>query len=1203
MKSESLKLSDVVSVGSRFGRSVNIERDYDKQVSLEGYVLTTTARATLHRLAQAQIDESASRAWTLTGPYGSGKSAFALFAAKALSTSSSDDVQIARNLIKTQDKELWHSLFDRRRKNALGHQGLCPVLVSGSREPINKALLRGLESAIEHYWPSSPPLLLVEVRSLLSAIEMGEVVPGRKVVEMFEEMARRVGSSRKSGVGLLIVADELGKLLEYAATHPTVSDIFVLQELAEATKRKSDHPIFLITVLHQAFDRYIERLGRTQKEEWMKVQGRFEDIAFQEPTEQILRILAEAIHHQGSSSHVQILNDYGCTLARKAWTIGLIGGTKRDEIIKVLGKCAPLHPTVALVLGYLFRRIGQNERSLFAFLSSREPYGFQEFLSNTEWSRKHPEMLRLDALYDYVTTALGSALYAQADGKKWAEIESALNRAKDATELEIRLIKTIGLLRIVGDIGTLTSSHLVLKFAFENDKIKANDVEEALDRLQQRSIIIHRRYNNAFSLWEGSDIDIEAKLKEARTHIDPNESLAQSLTKYFKPRPVVARRHSLETGTLRFFGVRYADLTSFDPALQEPLGDTDGLILYAIALNADELKALNKKASDPSMDSYPQVAIAIPQETAGLREAIFEVACLRWVRDKTPELEGDRTARNELQARAAKAEAVVERLLQSFFQTSTIRSTTTKRGCRWYRKGEQIEVHSERALQEYISQICDEVFDRTPVLRNELVNRRHLSSSAAAARRDLIASMLHSGDKNRLGIEGYPPHASMYFSMLQEPGMHREENGKWGFFPPKKDADAGTKSVWEAIDHFFAETEVERRPVKELFDLLAHPPFGIKSGPLPIIFCAALLHYDTEIALYEQGSFVPSLSTAVFERLVKSPERFQVQRCRVAGVRAAIFERFANVILQKPANFFGEKINVLSVVRPLTRFANSLPAYTRNTQRLSKTALQVRGALFEAREPDQLLFSHLPRACGLDPFVADDVRDSAEVDLFFQRLRRALAELQRAYDDLLSELESLLIAAFSLHGTGAEARSELKERAQPLIDLTIEPKLKSFIIRLIDDGLDLVGWIEAIATFLATKPPASWYDTDIARFEVSLAEVTRSFLHIELLSFELKKPGAEVSRSDNELLRLGITALNEPERERVVIISRQDHLLVERAEAAIEQTFEAAGLGGKADLRLAVLAKLSQKLLHQLDESNENNAVRPSKKRGRPRKA
>lgn len=1195
MTTESLKLSDVVSVGSRFGRSVNLERDFDEHVSLDGYVLTTTARSALHRLTQVQLDESACHAWTITGPYGSGKSAFALFAATALSTSSSDEVQKARNLIKEHDKDLWHSLFDGRRKNALGRQGLCPVLVSGSREPINKALLRGLESAIEHHWPSSPPLLLIEVRALLKAIDAGESVTGRQVVEVFEETARKVGSSRKSGTGLLIVIDELGKLLEYSAAYPTESDIFVLQELAEATKRQTDYPILLITVLHQAFDRYVERLGRAQKEEWMKVQGRFEDIAFQEPTEQILRILSEAIHHHGPAAHVQTLHQYGRGLARKACSLGLTpSSVKKDDLLDVLGGCLPLHPTVAILLGHLFRRIGQNERSLFAFLSSREPFGLQDFIFNSEWTKKLPELLRLDTLYDYVTTALGSALYAQTDGKKWAEIESSLNRAKDATELELRLIKAIGLIRVIGDVGNLTSSHVVLEFAFEDEKTKASDIGKALERLQQRSMIIYRRYNSAFTLWEGSDVDIESKLKDARTHIDPNESLALSLTKYFNPRPIVARRHSFESGTLRFFKVRYVDITSFDNALDEPLGNADGLILYTIPLSDDELKAFSDRATDSKMERYPQVAIAIPQETMGLREAIFEVACLRWVRDKTPELEGDRTARNELQARLAKADATVELLLQAFFDSSATRlASAGKQGCKWYRKGERVTVKSERALQEYISEICDEVFNRAPVLRNELINRRHLSSAAAAARRELISAMLHRGDHENLAIEGYPPHASIYFSVLQETGMHRLEKGRYGFYPPKESADSGTKGLWEAIDLFFAETEVERRSVADLFDLLSQPPFGIKSGPLPILFCAALLHYDTEIALYEQGSFVPSLSTAVFERLLKSPDRFQVQRCRVAGVRAAIFERFANVILQKPDNFLGEKVNVLSVVRPLTRFANNLPAYTRNTQRLSKIAIRVRGALFEAREPDQLLFIQLPNACGLEPFSSDDSRDISEIDLFFKRFRGALAELQRAYDDLLNELEGLLIAAFSLRGTGGDAHRELMDRAQPLLDLTVEPKLKSFIIRVTDDGLDRVGWIEAIATFLATKPPASWLDLDMARFEVGLAEVTRSFLHIELLSFELKKPGRSLSRSEHELMRLGVTTLTEPERQRVVIISHEERLLVERAENSVDLALEALGISDNTELRLAVLAKVSRKLLERLEES-DGHTIRTS---------
>lgn len=177
---EAVGLSDVVHVGSRFGRSVNLERDFYDQVSLDSYVLTTTARDSLRHLADAYSNATAARAWTLTGAYGSGKSAFALFAAKVLCSKANGDAQIARNLIKEHDKELWRNLFDRRRKVGLGNEGLCPVLVSGSREPINRALLRGLLTSIEHFWARNPPLLLAEVKQLLERVEKGEIIPSRQ---------------------------------------------------------------------------------------------------------------------------------------------------------------------------------------------------------------------------------------------------------------------------------------------------------------------------------------------------------------------------------------------------------------------------------------------------------------------------------------------------------------------------------------------------------------------------------------------------------------------------------------------------------------------------------------------------------------------------------------------------------------------------------------------------------------------------------------------------------------------------------------------------------------------------------------------------------------------------------------------------------------------------------------------------------------
>ena len=71
--------------------------------------------------------------------------------------------------------------------------------------------------------------------------------------------------------------------------------MFVLQTLAEFADRSAKTPLFLMTILHQAFELYAERAGKSQQEEWAKVQGRFEDIAFLESTEQVLRLVGTAL--------------------------------------------------------------------------------------------------------------------------------------------------------------------------------------------------------------------------------------------------------------------------------------------------------------------------------------------------------------------------------------------------------------------------------------------------------------------------------------------------------------------------------------------------------------------------------------------------------------------------------------------------------------------------------------------------------------------------------------------------------------------------------------------------------------------------------------------------------------------------------------------------------------------------------------------
>ena len=68
----------------RFLRSVRLERDINEPDALDGYSLTAQARTVLRRMLASLLASGTERAWTLTGPYGSGKSAFTLFLTRLL---------------------------------------------------------------------------------------------------------------------------------------------------------------------------------------------------------------------------------------------------------------------------------------------------------------------------------------------------------------------------------------------------------------------------------------------------------------------------------------------------------------------------------------------------------------------------------------------------------------------------------------------------------------------------------------------------------------------------------------------------------------------------------------------------------------------------------------------------------------------------------------------------------------------------------------------------------------------------------------------------------------------------------------------------------------------------------------------------------------------------------------------------------------
>ena len=202
-----------------------------------------------------------------------------------------------------------------------------------------------------------------------------------------------------------------------------------------------------------------------------------------------------------------------------------------------------------------------------------------------------------------------------------------------------------------------------------------------MEILEGGSIVIYRRYNDAYALWEGSDVDIEARLREAAAQLDPNLRLPTALSALMQPQLLIARRHLFVTGTLRYFAVRYTDLEGFDAELQMPSDDTDGLVLYTLPTSELEAEQLVKKATEASVADREEVLIAIPQSIGFLRDAVLELWCLGWVEENTPGLAGDGTARRELRSRRTEAEREISDQLALPFWRKYSFSSSGGRSC------------------------------------------------------------------------------------------------------------------------------------------------------------------------------------------------------------------------------------------------------------------------------------------------------------------------------------------------------------------------------------------------------------------------------------------------------------------------------------------------------------------------------------------
>lgn len=1113
------RLSDVISLKRRYSRSINLERDLSLVDSVFGYIPTAWTLEVIERILAALSVPHSIKAWTITGVYGTGKSAFAHFLT-SLVAPKHDPISMNARKVLEQYTGTDHPLI-LKLSNVLPASGMLRAVATAQREPLSYTIVRALCKGCELFWGSD--YSYTQIYTVLNQLQMhmqeSQQIPNQAVLNCLAQL------SLEANVEILLLIDELGKSLEYAAWHQESDDLYLLQQLAELPRDKLAPKIFIIGLLHQAFAEYAQNVTKLQRNEWSKIQGRFEDIPFVATNEHILHLMSQAIEHTQAQNWEDFLYHWAAIWQKtlSAYGIDLDQG---QLSLKSFAHLYPLHPIAALTLPLLCNRYAQNDRSLFTFLSSQEPYSFATFLQETIAQNEHSSTLRLDRVYDYFLEASNIISLAKVSSQRWIEIRS---RIVDAAHLEIDLVatlKTIGLLNLVSSASRIRATRQLVIYALTENPSNEQEIQhwdDVIQELVKRGLITYRKQLDELRIWEGSDFDVEQAIVTAME--TEQSSVAAILNRTQPLSPCIAQRHSYKTGTLRYFERCYVDTYKDLITLKTSNSESTGIIVYWLGNNSPE------KCAVSTIDEKPLILLG-GTNISRIDAVSREYAALLAIEASTPQLQSDGVARREVRQRLIQITHLLNDLLaQSFL------SGNHTLFC--YSGGARLSIGTQKDFQRHLSEVCDKLYLQTPTLWNELINRKELTSQGAKARRELIEAMLTNESRERLDLLGNGPEVSIYMSLLHRTGIHRYIQNQWLFTDPHEQT---IQSAWQAIEGFCLDARMQAESLDRLYTKLESPPYGMKKGPIPVLLAAVLLKHADDISVYQDGTFLPLLRADHFELLVKQPARFAVKHFEIAGLRLQAFKELALTLRSSKsssASLLLRNSTILSIVKPLIQFGSSLPTYTVKTKQLSKEALAVREALRSAKEPDELLFTILPQACGLAAIGVTDNQSDTSIQRFKKILIQSIQELQSAYDGLVDKCKNLVYNTFAVRSDITKIREDLRVRAQYLREHCIEPQMKSFIVAAVSDTTDEQEWLEALLMIIADKPATSWSDEDTARFEIRLSNLARRFIHLEAIQRE----AYQVISLGFDVQRITITKPDGFEENHVVWFD-QEHLLL-----------------------------------------------------------
>ena len=930
-----------------FKPSINIKYDFKTNDLLDYYIPTPTHIDVINSICESISQQKSYNNQLIVGAYGTGKSLLGLLITSLLSkrftkkefhdlslSFAKCDETITLNLKKIQQLET----------------DFIPVFISGDEGDFHKAILintlnslkeRGIfiklnSSSTEildtlKIWENEYPLTYEEFIFILKSNNMSEKKFKDQVssfdesaYKLFETAYTQLTSGAKfnyfnhdnfisqleqifeqldaQGYGIVYIYDEFGRFLQTLSLEKVYTTMQNIQDFTELIDHGVSN-IRSVLIAHKDIQYYF-----TDKnlfiDEFQRIEKRFKkhyissnrDIFFSFAEKMISNLRSNKVNN---ASYVQEQLNY-----LRKYSLYTLNRIELEEVL--IKGCYPMHPVTIALLQPLSNAFGQNERTLFSFLDTSDTFGLKNHLKTVDgvyyaWK-----------LFDFFFPNIQDPLYLDSTYgqlrnyiKNYTRISTTLE--PDDYQKMLNVMKFITIWQITGQhtVQSLTNEFISYSTGYTIEEIK-----EILVQLKDYKILRYNRMWEQWEIYEGSSVDLEQKITEQISSIKlTTYEKCNALQNFLDKKFFTADRYNLEKKMTRFAEVK---VLSWESLLDENsnLLDSDAdAVINLVLSNFTYKKEIIAKIKSIQSSDFTNLFCLIDKSIEEFDDEILRYEALVFLSNDSKLLFEDNLLKSELKIE-------IEEVLHQL-QQKVIYLTSFNERFDWFVATDELKFMNELQLKNYLSELFSTQFPETPVINNEVFNRRNIAGVQKTSAKKVIDAILNAPMEDHFGIDGFGPDYLIYATVFKNNGIESARDlPNINETPLAKLRDQLT-SVLRNTNKF-----------SELVNVLRLKPYALREPVIPVLLVGLLQEDWSNIMFYNNGQYISKITSNEIYAMIENDKKitYQINEFNVEDVE--FFEMIVELFNTNLSEYVIDKPLNIQASSALLGWLQSLPKFT-----------------------------------------------------------------------------------------------------------------------------------------------------------------------------------------------------------------------------------------------------------------------------------